>query len=69
MNLFTEIVKLLTKRGESKTGLLIYYIQLQYCCNMFVRIMKRVTDFMFADMEALNFVREKAKLLMKEQLC
>eukprot|EP00559_Dactyliosolen_fragilissimus_P007958 CAMPEP_0184871406 /NCGR_PEP_ID=MMETSP0580-20130426/40701_1 /TAXON_ID=1118495 /ORGANISM="Dactyliosolen fragilissimus" /LENGTH=1005 /DNA_ID=CAMNT_0027374063 /DNA_START=1121 /DNA_END=4139 /DNA_ORIENTATION=- len=66
MNTFTEIVKLLTKRGESKAGLSTYYIQLRYCGNVFVWMMKRVADFRFIDMETLNMVKEKAKLFLKE---
>mmetsp|Transcript_21013 Transcript_21013/g.29472 ORF Transcript_21013/g.29472 Transcript_21013/m.29472 type:complete len:980 (-) Transcript_21013:30-2969(-) len=66
MNTFTEIVKLLTKRGESKAGLSTYYIQLRYCGNVFVRMMKRVADFRFIDMETLNMVKEKTKLFLKE---
>ena len=42
MNMFTEIVKILTTCGKSKAGLSTYYIQLQYCRDMFFQMMKRV---------------------------
>lgn len=36
MNLFTAIVKLLTKRGESKADLSTYYIQLRGSAKVFI---------------------------------
>lgn len=43
--LFIDIVKLLTKRGESKAGLSTYYINLRYASSVFKQMQFRSTNF------------------------
>ena len=49
MNTIADIVKLLTKQGESKAGLSSYYTQMRYCGEVFVQMMKQVMDFDYAN--------------------
>ena len=44
---FAELIKLLTKKGESKAGLSTYYISLRYNSKIFVMMMKRVSCFAY----------------------
>lgn len=46
---FTDLGKLLTKRGESKAGLSTYYIQLRYSGKILVEMMKRITCFPYSN--------------------
>ena len=41
---FNDMIKLLTKRGETKAGLSTYYIRMRYASNLFVSMMKRVCN-------------------------
>ena len=41
--LFFDIMKILTKHGESKSGLSTYYISIRHALSIFVKMMKRVS--------------------------
>lgn len=59
INLLTDIFNLLTKRGESKAGLLMSYVQLPACGEVFTQMINRSIEFLFTNrVEALtvNFI-------------
>ena len=55
---FTDIVKLLTKRGETKAGLSTYYIQLRYNSQVFTNMLKRIKELPFTNPYAKTLVEE-----------
>lgn len=63
---FFHIAKFLTKRGESKAGLSTYYIQLRYSGNIFTRMMTRLLDFEYRNIQGKREVTEQCKSLLKE---
>ena len=44
---FRDVVRFLTKRGESKSGVSTYYIQFRYASSVFVKMINRIKDFHF----------------------
>jgi hypothetical protein len=48
-DMFIDIVKLLTKRGESKCSLSTYYIYLCYCSSIFLKMMMQIKMHEFPD--------------------
>ena len=58
---FCSIVKLMTKRGESKAGLSTYYISLRYGTSIFDKMMDRVSELTSGDMEISNATSKKLK--------
>ena len=63
---FIELLKLLTKKGESKAGLSTYYINLRYHSKIFVEMMKRVSCFAYASSDEQEAVKEDADEVIKE---
>ena len=66
INTFTDIIKLLTKRGESKAGLSTYYIQLRSCSYIFIKMIKRVIDLPYVDVATARSVKVEATALLSE---
>ena len=62
---FSEITKLLTKRGEAKAGLSTYYIQFRHCGSTFEAMMKAFTSMEF-QIEYKAKVKEEARELIDE---
>ena len=65
-NTFVELTKLLTKKGESKAGLSVYYINLRYSASIFTQMMKRVSCFAFASFDEQRFANKEAETLIEE---
>lgn len=60
---FSDLVKLLTKRGESKAGISTYYIQFRYCGKIFSEMVTRILDFPF------SCVQDAANIKTELQMC
>ena len=63
---FAEIMRLLTKRGESKCGLSTYYIHFRYFGSVFRRMMNRVQELNFTSEGHSNFVKDTVANLIEE---
>ena len=59
-------MKLVTKRGESKEGLSMHYIQLRYSGRVFIDMLKRVKEFPFVSLENKKGVEENIEDLLGE---
>lgn len=65
-HLFFDLMKFMTRRGESKAGLSTYYIQLRYSGSVFIRMVKRVVEFEFTNADEKKEVKERSSNLLKE---
>ena len=63
---FFELIKLLTKKGESKAGLSTYYINLRYSSKTFVEMMKRVSCFAYMNPDEQRALKVQADELIEE---
>ena len=62
---FSQITKLLTKRGEAKAGLSTYYIQFRHCGSTFQAMIKAFTNMAFQVGHKAK-VKEEAYQLLEE---